>query len=355
MSVDIIILTIAILIILFEKIPLLFNKKSSSKEKRISVILIILLISSLGLVAYKEFKSDQYSKSSGVIDDDLKPKISNIIINVGPGIDIISGDLKEFKREDSGAPLFDGLDIWIEDDKLKISSTIPDESEQIIAKLEANEWQVNPNKIFDRNFDNKGIEVIDDKGDVILQADIKGYDKLDFSIPARLIRTFVWDLFASHYLEMVKPRAYNSMGEFVESEQNAAWYTLHIILKVVLKLLSIISPFITEKLYRELYDKGQSIHLTGFPKPLENIDDNYTQNTSLLLDTNRVLWKIKTDNDLSLRDTLVEVWLPESLKPFINDLQTMHSIKNINLGIPSETKSYEIFEVQGAKLYIQVK
>ncbi|MCK5477020.1 MAG: hypothetical protein KAI55_03795 [Candidatus Aenigmarchaeota archaeon] len=188
MSVDIIILTIAILIILFEKIPLLFNKKSSSKEKRISVILIILLISSLGLVAYKEFKSDQYSKSSGVIDDDLKPKISNIIINVGPGIDIISGDLKEFKREDSGAPLFDGLDIWIEDDKLKISSTIRDESEQIIAKLEANEWQVNPNKIFDRNFDNKGIEVIDDKGDVILQADIKGYDKLQDGSEAVVVK-----------------------------------------------------------------------------------------------------------------------------------------------------------------------
>ena len=57
-------------------------------------------------------------------------------------------------------------------------------------------------------------EISETNLNLLIDECIKGYEKLDFNIPARLIRTFVWDLFASHYLEMVKPRAYNSDQEF---------------------------------------------------------------------------------------------------------------------------------------------
>ena len=53
----------------------------------------------------------------------------------------------------------------------------------------------------------------------------KGYDEYNFFVPAIAIREFTWNLFAVHYIEMVKKRAY---GEgFSEEERDAAIYTLH--------------------------------------------------------------------------------------------------------------------------------
>ncbi len=113
-----------------------------------------------------------------MLEGGLKSNISGIIIEVSPGFSFISTDFKEFKRQDDGSSIFDGLDIWIDSNELKVSALIRDKSGGIITKLEANEWQVNPNKIFDRNFDDKGVEVINNEGDVILQVDVKGYEKL---------------------------------------------------------------------------------------------------------------------------------------------------------------------------------
>ena len=44
----------------------------------------------------------------------------------------------------------------------------------------------------------------------------KGYDGYNFFIPAVAIREFMWNLFAAHYMEMVKSRAY---GDGVSAEQ----------------------------------------------------------------------------------------------------------------------------------------
>ena len=59
----------------------------------------------------------------------------------------------------------------------------------------------------------------------------KGYDEYNFFIPAVAIREFMWNLFAAHYMEMVKSRAY---GDGVSAEQkNSAIFTLHKVLSTV--------------------------------------------------------------------------------------------------------------------------
>ena len=75
----------------------------------------------------------------------------------------------------------------------------------------------------------------------------KGYDEYNFFIPAVAIREFMWNLFAAHYMEMVKSRAY---GDGVSAEQkNSAIFTLHKVLSTVLKLLAPITPFISDKIW----------------------------------------------------------------------------------------------------------
>ena len=85
----------------------------------------------------------------------------------------------------------------------------------------------------------------------------KGYEEYNFFIPAIAIREFTWNVFAAHYIEMVKARAYGI--EFSDEERDGAIFTLHKTLSTILKLLAPITPFITEHLWKELYSEN-SIH-----------------------------------------------------------------------------------------------
>ena len=85
----------------------------------------------------------------------------------------------------------------------------------------------------------------------------KGYHDYNFFIPAIAVREFTWNVFAAHYIEMVKARAYG-IG-FSDEKRDGAISTLHKVLSTILKLLAPITPFITEYLWRMLYS-DESIH-----------------------------------------------------------------------------------------------
>ncbi|MCK5403427.1 class I tRNA ligase family protein, partial [Candidatus Bathyarchaeota archaeon] len=191
--------------------------------------------------------------------------------------------------------------------------------------------------------------------DDIITESLKGYDALDFNIPARLLRNFVWESFASHYLEMVKSRAYNSDRQYTEKQQRGAWFTLHTVLFKVLKLLAVLCPFITEKIAQQLYIPGKSIHKIGFPTTFFKEKGPYNYATPLLLELNRRIWKSKTDNEMSLRDELREIWIPTSLEPFADDLKAMHNILSMQIGKPKEIKKYEELIINQENIYLKVK
>jgi len=148
----------------------------------------------------------------------------------------------------------------------------------------------------------------------------EGYRDFNFFIPATAIRNFAWNIFADHYIEMSKQRAYGR--GFSKSEQRAAWYTLHESLRTILLLLAPITPFITDYIWRKLYSK-KSIHLKRFPKV--RWSRAYTKYTNTIIEFNSMVWRMKKERGLSLRDP-IEVEIPRELKPFKRDLVAMHNI-----------------------------
>jgi len=148
----------------------------------------------------------------------------------------------------------------------------------------------------------------------------KGYEEYNFFIPAIAIREFTWNVFAAHYIEMVKARAYGI--EFSDEERDGAIYTLHKTLSTILKLLAPITPFITEHLWKELYSEN-SIHKQRQVEP-ENIenDDNLTKE---IVEFNSRVWNEKKSQSLSLKDS-IKIEIPEILKPFEKDLKSMHNL-----------------------------
>jgi len=148
----------------------------------------------------------------------------------------------------------------------------------------------------------------------------KGYDEYNFFIPAIAIREFTWNLFAAHYIEMVKVRAYGI--DFSDEERDGAIFTLHKVLSTILKLLAPITPFITEYLWNTLYSK-ESIHKQ---KQVEAENLQVQSNiTKEITEFNSKVWNDKKAQNLSLKDS-IKMEIPANLKPFVKDLKSMHNL-----------------------------
>ncbi|MFX1485663.1 MAG: valine--tRNA ligase [Promethearchaeota archaeon] len=169
---------------------------------------------------------------------------------------------------------------------------------------------------------------------------IQGYEGLDFQPPATSVRSFTWDFFASHFIESVKPRCYNRNGQFSTELQNGAWYTLHMVLKTILKLLAPICPFMTEKIYQQLYSKGESIHTTQFPQPSSEWELPILQLSDLFTEFNSAIWSFKKARRIALNAPITAVHAPEELSPFKRDLKNMHNIKTLDFFPPEDSQTF---------------
>ncbi|RDE10874.1 MAG: valine--tRNA ligase [Candidatus Thorarchaeota archaeon] len=187
----------------------------------------------------------------------------------------------------------------------------------------------------------------------VLERIVPECDLLDFHKPATEVRGFTWNFFADIVMEMIKGRALNTNGTFSADEQKSAWSTLHEVLKKVTRALAPITPFITDRIYRELYDE-RGVHRQSYPLVRKDWESDLTEHTVLLLQTNQALWKFKRENGISLRQGLPEAYIPENLRPWSKDLQAMHGIERISFGQPNDAKFVEVkfLEVEGA-IYIR--
>jgi valyl-tRNA synthetase len=163
----------------------------------------------------------------------------------------------------------------------------------------------------------------------------RGYDEYNFFIPANAIRDFTWNIFAAHYIEMVKARAYDATQGHA-----SALYTLHHVFSTILLLLAPITPFISEELWTKMYS-AKSIHLQQLPfasslvvgeRRHQNLDADFIKYTKAITDFNSQVWNKKketiskeTGKPMSLKDP-IEIRVPEELKQFAADLISMHNL-----------------------------
>jgi valyl-tRNA synthetase len=156
---------------------------------------------------------------------------------------------------------------------------------------------------------------------------VRGYKEYNFFIPASQIREFTWNIFASHYLELVKSRAYNDK---VPNNRYSALYTLHKCFSVILLLLAPICPFITDKLWTTIYSQ-ESIHVQKFPLHDKDYGD-MCKFTKAIIDFNSLIWTKKRESTnengkrYSLRDP-IKAEIPDELYQFKDDLKEMHNIQ----------------------------
>lgn len=88
-------------------------------------------------------------------------------------------------------------------------------------------------------------------------------ENYELGIAVQKVYDFIWDEFCDWYIEMVKPRLYNSNDS---AGQSAALWTLKTVLINALKLLHPYMPFITEEIFCSLQSGEESIMISSWPE-----------------------------------------------------------------------------------------
>jgi valyl-tRNA synthetase len=152
----------------------------------------------------------------------------------------------------------------------------------------------------------------------------KKYQEYDFHEPIVKLKYFLWTTLSSHYLELVKSRAYNQEGAFSKAEQNAAIDTLNYCLERLLVLLFPVIPFTTHKILLELFENNPNTE--SYPG-IEKFES--TLSLEDIENLNNAIWKYKKDSNLSLKDQITTLKLNSKYRMFEKDIKKTHNVLNI--------------------------
>jgi valyl-tRNA synthetase len=173
-----------------------------------------------------------------------------------------------------------------------------------------------------------------EKLDELIQMCRLSFEELDSFEAARAIRYFTWNIFADHYIEAVKSRAYNKNKEFSEISSKSAISTLYRVLYTIICLLAPITPFVSEAIYQKVFHFKESVHLEEYPIP-RGQKREFSDLFDKFMQLNSVIWSYKKKKSLSLASPISRLCIPKELKVFEKEIISMHKVKEIFYGMPS--------------------
>jgi valyl-tRNA synthetase len=178
----------------------------------------------------------------------------------------------------------------------------------------------------------------------VVQRSTRLLENYDYAAAKSEIENYFWNEFADNYLEMCKQRLYTGNQEHAQ----AAQFTLYTLLLTISKLLAPFLPYITESIYQGLFAESSgsdsagfaSIHLSDWPKPNPNLEDDYTEQVGgLLVEIATAVRRFKSENSLSLGTDLQRLQiaaqdarLADELILAEQDLLSITRAKEIDIG-----------------------
>lgn len=147
------------------------------------------------------------------------------------------------------------------------------------------------------------------------------YEIYDFHHTALELRKFLWEIFSSHYVELIKSRAYNQENKFSKQESDSAKYTLHFLLERMLTLLYPIAPQVTS-----VIAKQEKLDLLTAEFPEAKPGKSNLELIEKIMQFNSEVWKAKKEKSISLRESISGIEVPKELKEFESDLKVCHKI-----------------------------
>lgn len=119
-------------------------------------------------------------------------------------------------------------------------------------------------------------------------------EKYEFALVGNELYSFVWDDFCSWYVEMSKA----SLNGSDEQAKKSAKSTLYVCLNAIVRLLHPFMPFVTEEIYLSLVTDAETVCLSSWPKPIDNIPCNDMNAMNRVISIIKKLREVKVENNL---------------------------------------------------------
>lgn len=145
------------------------------------------------------------------------------------------------------------------------------------------------------------------------------YDRYDFGEAARYIYNFTWDYFAANYIEYAKYNLQNK--ERAASTEAVLYHTI----KVILKLLHPIMPFVTEILYQKTTNE-KSIMISSWPEKLNIKYNDEKENIDMFNDIIRNVRNFRSEHNEPKKDLMM--WIETNNKTIFAEKNILKQFLN---------------------------
>ena len=134
------------------------------------------------------------------------------------------------------------------------------------------------------------------------------YEDFDITTAGRLIQTFVCDNLSNWYVRLNRKRFW---GGSMNDDKLAAYQTLYKALKVVAQLSAPISPFYSDRIWRDLYPEAESVHYSMMPKADESlIDADLEERMDLAQQSSSMVLALRRKVGIKVRQPLAKLVIP---------------------------------------------
>lgn len=118
-------------------------------------------------------------------------------------------------------------------------------------------------------------------------------DKYNFGEVSRVLYDFIWSEFCDWYIELIKPRLYQD--EDATAKLTAQYVGMYA-LERIMRLLHPVMPFITEEIWQQLPDTGESIMIANWPDVDEKLISEEVENKmSLIMEVIKSIRNIRNE------------------------------------------------------------
>ena len=169
----------------------------------------------------------------------------------------------------------------------------------------------------------------------LIKSCTEAFEEYNYAKSKQDTEKFFWQDFADNYLEIVKNRVYQGN----EDEKASAFYTLYHSLITIVKLISPITPFITEEIYQNHlrnFEKEKSVHITNWPSHIGISELKHDDKIWLKL--TEIIYKVrqrKSQEKKAMNSPIILTITKqdkEILKETLRDLQAVTASKEIKTG-----------------------
>jgi len=194
-----------------------------------------------------------------------------------------------------------------------------------------------------KNFKNEDIWIRKKLANLIAEIE-NNYKSYRFDYAAKSLYSFVWQDYCSWYIEISKSNL--NIKNITEDEKNLIILNLRDVLKSILLLLHPIMPFITEEIYKDIFNEDKFIQDNSYPNSSDFESSRNTDNISWMVEIISAIRKTRSEIGVQPNKE-IEIFVTgesEKDKVFFKELtpliKSLAKIKNIEFGEISESNFY---------------